>query len=67
MNTQNLFFNDDPEGTRNVVMLLVALFVLLLAAFPLLRLLERYILGRLLGRFSLYNRLVRSIRKMTRL
>lgn len=65
MNTQNLYFNEDPQGTVNVVFLLVSLFVLLIAVFPLARIVEHYILRRLLGRFSLYNNLVDGIRKIT--
>jgi len=65
MNTENLFFSGNPAGTLNVVNILIGLFILLLILFPVVKLLERYILQRILGRFSLYNKLVGSIKKIT--
>ena len=65
MNTQNLFFQEDPSGTKNVVVLLVILLFVLLALFPFVRFIERHILKKLLGRFNLYNNLVDRIRSMT--
>lgn len=65
MNTENLFFSGNPEGTINVFTILIGMFLLLLILFPLVRMLEHYILQRVLGRFSLYNKLVGSIKKIT--
>ena len=65
MNTENLFFHGDPSGTLNVVWILGILFFMLLALFPLIRFVEHYILSKLLGRFNLYNSLVKSIKKLT--
>jgi magnesium transporter len=64
MNTENLFFSGNPEGTLNVVSILGLMFVMLVVLFPLLRILEHYILRRLLGRFSLYNKLIDNITKL---
>ncbi len=65
MNTQNLFFSEDPTGTMKVVFLLVLMLVLLLALFPFIRFVEHHLLKRLLGRFNLYNNLVESLKKIT--
>jgi len=65
MNTENLFFAGNPSGTLNVVTLLGGLFVVFLIIIPLISLVERLILRRLLGRFNLYNQLVANIKKIT--
>jgi len=65
MNTENLFFTGNPSGTVTVFTILIGLFILLLTLFPLVKFLERYILQRILGRFSLYNKLVGGIKKIT--
>lgn len=65
MNTENLFFSANPAGTINVFSILIGMFIILLVLFPIAKLVEQYILQRLLGRFSLYNKLVRNIKKIT--
>lgn len=65
MNTENLFFSGNPEGTFNVVGILIGMFISLLILFPVVKLLERLILQRVLGKFSLYNSLVERIKKIT--
>ena len=65
MNTENLFFSGNPAGTVNVFTLLIGMFMALLVLFPLAKLAEQYILQKLLGRFSLYNKLVGNIKKIT--
>lgn len=65
MNTESLFFSGNPSGTENVVWILGVLFFVLLALFPFIRFVEHYILNKLLGRFNLYNSLVKSIKKLT--
>ena len=67
MNTQNLFFSDNPSGTVYVVSILTGMLVILLLAFPLVQIIERSILRRLLGRFSLYNTLIENIKKITKI
>ena len=67
MNTQKLFFSDTPLGTIYVTYILIGMLVTLLLAFPIIQFLERYILRRLLGRFSLYNILINNIKKMTQI
>lgn len=65
MNTEGLFFSGNAEGTMNVIWILGMLFFLLLAIFPLVRLIEHYILSKILGRFNLYHNLVDNIKKFS--
>ena len=65
MNTQNLFFNADPEGTNKVVIILLVLFISIIFLFPLLRFIEHYVLSKLLGRFNIYTKIIEEIRKIT--
>lgn len=65
INTEGLFFAGDSQGTNNVVLILGGLFILLLLAIPLIRLTERVILRRLLGRFNLYNQLVKKVKSIS--
>jgi len=65
MNTENLFFSGNPEGTLNVVNILLFMFATLLILFPLVKFLERYVLQRVLGKSNLYNKLISNIKKIT--
>jgi magnesium transporter len=65
MNTENLFFSGDPKGTINVITILVALFMVFLILIPLIGLIERFILRRLLGRFNLYDKIINEIKKIS--
>lgn len=64
MNTEGLFFAGNPLGTQNVVVLLGGLFVLFLLAIPIIRVIERVLLRRLLGRFNLYNQLIQKVKNI---
>ncbi|MBN2816081.1 MAG: hypothetical protein JXQ67_05320 [Campylobacterales bacterium] len=65
MNTENLFFAGNPEGTLNVVALLGILFFVFLLIIPFITFIEKLILRRLLGRFNLYNKLVENVKKIS--
>lgn len=65
MNTEGLFFHSNPSGTTYVVILLIVLFILFLAIIPMIAIIERLILQRLLGRFNLYNKLISKIKNIT--
>ena len=65
INTEGLFFAGDPQGTNNVVMILGGLFLVLLIVIPLIGLIERFVLRRLLGRFNLYNQLVKKVKSIS--
>lgn len=65
INTEGLFFSGDPSGTLYVVWLLVGLFLFLLVFLPLIGILERFVLRRVLGRVKLYNKLVKKIKNIS--
>ncbi|WP_304543180.1 magnesium transporter CorA family protein [Sulfurimonas microaerophilic] len=65
MNTQNLFFANDPDGTMHVIILLGLMFVILLAIFPITRIVHRYILQKVLEKLHIYNKIVSKIKKLT--
>lgn len=63
MNTENLFFNKNPDGTMLVVYLLSSLFIVMLIGLPLVKKLEQIAVRRLLGRYSFYQKIRRQTRK----
>jgi magnesium transporter len=65
MNTENLYFSGNAFGTIFVTIILASLLLIFLAAIPLIEVIERLILRRLLGRFNLYNTLVEKIKKIS--
>lgn len=66
MNTQNLFFANDPNGTMNVILILSAMFVILLGSFPLVKMIHRVILQKILNRFHIYNKILTKIKTLTK-
>ncbi|MBU0721753.1 CorA family divalent cation transporter [bacterium] len=65
MNTENLFFSGNSAGTMNVVLILISLFIIFIATIPVIGIIEKFILRRLLGRFNIYNNLVSNIKKIS--
>ncbi|WP_428737288.1 CorA family divalent cation transporter [Sulfurimonas sp.] len=65
MNTQNLFFTNNPDGTYDVLFILIFLFIVLLIIFPLTRLIHGYFLQKILSKFHIYNKIVSKIKKLT--
>lgn len=65
INTEGLFFTGNPSGTMYVVYILVSVFIVFVALFPIVAILERYILRKLLGKFNLYNKLVDNIKNIS--
>ena len=65
MNTEGLFFANNALGTFYVVTILGGLFILFLVAIPLISTIERVILRRLLGRFNLYNQLIKRVKNIS--
>lgn len=63
MNTQNLFFSHDPEGTTIVTFILFGLLFFMLIGIPVIREAESMILRRILGRYSFYRRMTRRMSK----
>ncbi|MCD6259008.1 MAG: magnesium transporter CorA family protein [Helicobacteraceae bacterium] len=57
INTEGLFFSGNPSGTMYVIYILVSVFIVFVALFPLMAILERYILRKLLGKLNLTQKL----------
>ncbi|MDH4943672.1 CorA family divalent cation transporter [Sulfurimonas sp. C5] len=66
MNTQNLFFSNDPNGTTNVIILLFMMFIILLLVFPITKVVHRYFLQKVLNKFHIYNNILKKIKKLTK-
>lgn len=64
MNTENLFFKGDPQGTMMVVYLLGALFLLLTLGLPFLRFFTSAVLSRIFGRYNIYQSSLRQLASM---
>jgi magnesium transporter len=65
MNTQNLFFTNNPDGTYNVLFILALLFLILLIIFPVARIVHGYFLQKILDKFHIYNKIVSKIKNLT--
>ncbi|MCB0415152.1 MAG: hypothetical protein KDD50_12510 [Bdellovibrionales bacterium] len=65
MNTENLFFKDNPYGTNLVLYILLGLLVLQLFFLPILKLLDRLIFNHLLGQTDLYKKLNKKFDKIS--
>lgn len=65
MNTTGLFLSEHSNGTMIVFQTIVAIFVFLLIGFPLLHLLDKFILYKVFGRFSLYSRLSKRLQNIS--
>ena len=61
MNTQNMFFGGDAQGTLFVVYIILATFFVTVIGFPLLRRIEKAILRRVLGNFGFYQKITKKI------
>jgi len=58
MNTEGMFFKDNPFGTKNVVILLCAIVLFILLGANVIRMLDHYILRFFLGRYNIYKNLL---------
>ncbi|TNE99708.1 MAG: hypothetical protein EP326_07650, partial [Deltaproteobacteria bacterium] len=64
MNTEGLFFKENPHGTLYVVYTLSGILFLSLVGTNIFRILDRYVLNRILGQTSFYKRLEQRIGKI---
>ncbi|PKL19314.1 MAG: hypothetical protein CVV49_01645 [Spirochaetae bacterium HGW-Spirochaetae-5] len=58
MNTDGMFFKDNVSGTKNVVILLCSIILIVLLGANVIRMLDRYILRFFLGRYDMYKNLL---------
>ncbi|MCB0390930.1 MAG: hypothetical protein KDD58_06560 [Bdellovibrionales bacterium] len=65
MNTENLFFKDNPAGTHYVFYILLGLLALLLFFIPIYRLFDRLVLNYLLGKIDFYKKLSKKFDKFS--
>lgn len=61
MNTQNLFFADNPMGTKYVLWILFGVFAVLILGLPLIRVFDQVVLYRIFGRSKMYKTLNEKI------
>ncbi len=61
MNTPGLFFMNDSEGTKKVLLVLVGVLSVCLLGFKLLQIIDRYFLRYILGRYDFYKNLSTQI------
>lgn len=64
MNTENLFFKDNPSGTQYVLAILVGTFLLSFIGVPLVKLMDRYFLRFILGKSHIYKKVSTKIDKI---
>lgn len=64
MNTQGLFFNENADGTQRVVFILIGIVALLIIGVPILKLVDKYFLRFLLGRYDFYQSIAKRIGRL---
>lgn len=65
MNTPGLFFADDPNGTKNVVIILASVLLVCVLGFQILRLIDRFILRFILGRYNFYKNISNRVEELS--
>lgn len=55
MNTDNMFFKDNPHATQNVIWIIIFLFFMLLLGLPMLKLVDHILFNRIFGRTNIYK------------
>ncbi|MEQ8352498.1 MAG: CorA family divalent cation transporter [Leptospiraceae bacterium] len=64
MNTRGLFFSDDPAGTHLVTILLASTLFISLFGLPIIKLIDRWVLRLLLGRYNVYKSIMKRVKKV---
>lgn len=64
MNTEGMYFTGDREGTQNVVFILYLVLVICLLGLPIIRMVDKWIISRILGRYNFYINLSKKIEKI---
>lgn len=64
INTEGLFFKDDPQGTLKVVIILFGVLVFCLIGLKIIRMLNDYVLKFFLGKHDLYKRLSQKLENL---
>lgn len=64
MNTENLFFKDNPHGTQYVLSILVGAFLLSFIGIPVIKLVDKYFLRFILGKSHIYRTVSNKVDKI---
>lgn len=64
MNTEGLFFKNNPNGTLTVVAILAGVTIFTLIGLKLVRVIDKYLLRFFLGRFNFYKNLTERFEKI---
>lgn len=67
MNTENLFFKDNPMGTQYVLMIVGGSLALSFFGLPLARFIDHHILQFFLGRYDIYKKISGKLEKILKL
>ncbi|HBS04385.1 MAG TPA: hypothetical protein DEA96_05440 [Leptospiraceae bacterium] len=63
MNTPGLFFADDPQGTYLVIGLLISTVFISLFGLPIIKLIDRWVLRFLVGRYNVYRNILKRLKQ----
>jgi magnesium transporter len=66
MNTENLIFKDNPEGTRFVLLILVGVFLFFTIGFKFLKFFDNLLLKYGLGRFKMYKLISKKLNQVNK-
>lgn len=64
MNTENLFFKDDANGTNYVVVVLAGVFLFFIIGFPIIRFFDM-ILSKIFGRSHIYKNISKKVENLS--
>lgn len=61
MNTQNMFLQNEPNGTLYVSLFMITIVLMLLLGLPLIMMIERRIIRKVLGKFTFYKNIANRV------
>lgn len=64
MNTNGLFFRDNEQGTQYVIIILLGIIVVALLGLPVIKIIDKYLLNYLLGRYDFYKSITKRINRI---
>ncbi len=64
INTPALFFMEDPQGSRKVLIVLLGVLLTILLGIKVIQLTDRYLLRFILGRYNFYKKLTSNIEEL---
>lgn len=67
INTENLFFKDNPLGTKYVLAILIGSLTITVFGLPLIRFIDNHILKIFLGRYDIYKKISKKLDKLLKI